>query len=42
MATDFILFIVLILGAYLLGSVPVAYLLVKWFRGIDPRQYRKR
>ncbi len=39
MATDSILFIVLILGAYLLGSVPVAYLLVKWFRGIDLRRY---
>ena len=39
MATDSILFIVLILSAYLLGSVPVAYLLVKWSRGIDLRRY---
>jgi len=29
----------LILGAYLLGSVPVSYLVAKWFRGIDLRQY---
>ena len=29
----------LILGAYLLGSVPAAYLVAKWFRGIDIRQY---
>ncbi len=39
MAAEFILFILLILGAYLLGSVPAAYLVVKWFRGIDIRQY---
>ncbi len=32
-------FILLILGAYLLGSVPVAYLVAKWSRGIDLRQY---
>jgi len=38
-ATELILFIVLILAAYLLGSVPVAYLVVKWSRGIDIRQY---
>jgi glycerol-3-phosphate acyltransferase PlsY len=31
--------ILLILGAYLLGSVPAAYLVAKWFRGIDIRQY---
>ncbi len=36
MATEFIL---LIIAAYLLGSMPVAYLVVKWFRGIDIRQY---
>ena len=29
----------LILGAYLLGAVPVAYLVAKWSRGIDLRQY---
>ena len=29
----------LILGAYLLGSVPAAYLIAKWSRGIDLRQY---
>jgi glycerol-3-phosphate acyltransferase PlsY len=29
----------LILGAYLLGAVPAAYLVVKWSRGIDIRQY---
>lgn len=29
----------LILGAYLLGSVPLAYLVAKWARGIDLRQY---
>ena len=29
----------LILGAYLLGSVPAAYLVAKWSRGIDIRQY---
>lgn len=27
----------LIVGAYLLGSVPSAYLLARWRRGIDPR-----
>ena len=32
-------FILLVLGAYLLGSVPVAYLVAKWTRGIDIRQY---
>ncbi len=30
-------FIVLAIGAYLLGSVPAAYLAVKWARGIDIR-----
>jgi len=29
----------LILAAYLLGSVPAAYLVAKWSRGIDLRQY---
>jgi len=32
-------FILLILGAYLLGSMPAAYLMARWFRGIDLRQY---
>ncbi len=32
-------FILLILGAYLLGSVPAAYLVARWSRGIDIRQY---
>ncbi len=34
-----VVFILLILGAYLLGSVPAAYLVAKWRRGIDIRQY---
>ena len=29
----------LILGAYLLGSIPFAYLVAKWFRRIDLRRY---
>jgi glycerol-3-phosphate acyltransferase PlsY len=29
----------LIIGAYLLGSVPTAYLAAKWYRGIDIRQH---
>lgn len=36
MATEFGL---LIIAAYLLGSVPAAYLAAKWFRGIDIREY---
>ncbi len=32
-------FALLIIGAYLLGSVPSAYLAVKWSRGVDIRQY---
>ena len=32
-------FILLIIGAYLLGSVPSAYLVARWRRGIDIRQY---
>ncbi len=32
-------FIFLAIGAYLLGSVPAAYLIAKWSRGIDVRQY---
>jgi len=34
-----IMFILLILLAYLLGSVPAAYLVAKWRRGLDIRQY---
>lgn len=32
-------FILLVLGSYLLGSVPTAYLIARWRRGIDIRQY---
>ena len=32
-------FLSLVLGSYLLGSVPSAYLVAKWSRGIDIRQY---
>jgi len=32
-------FILLVIGAYLLGSVPAAYLAVRWSRGIDIRKY---
>jgi glycerol-3-phosphate acyltransferase PlsY len=32
-------FVLLLLGAYLLGSVPVAYLAGRWSRGIDIRKY---
>ena len=32
-------FVLLLLGAYLLGSVPAAYLAARWSRGIDLRQY---
>lgn len=32
-------FILLLLGAYLLGSVPAAYLAVKWSRGTDIRKH---
>ena len=38
MANTFI-FVLLIIGAYLLGSVPAAYLIAKWSRGIDIRHY---
>jgi glycerol-3-phosphate acyltransferase PlsY len=34
-----VVFVLLVLGAYLLGSVPAAYLVVRWSRGIDIRQY---
>ena len=32
-------FILTIIGAYLLGAVPAAYLVARWARGIDLRQY---
>jgi glycerol-3-phosphate acyltransferase PlsY len=32
-------FVLLLLGSYLLGSIPAAYLAAKWSRGIDIRQY---
>ena len=32
-------FLLLIIAAYLLGSVPAAYLIAKWSRGIDLRKY---
>ncbi len=32
-------FILAVVGAYLLGSIPSAYLVAKWTRGIDIRQY---
>jgi glycerol-3-phosphate acyltransferase PlsY len=32
-------FILLIIGGYLLGSVPAAYLAARWMRGVDIRQY---
>jgi glycerol-3-phosphate acyltransferase PlsY len=32
-------FILLCIGAYLFGSVPTAFLLAKWFYGIDIRQH---
>ena len=35
----FIIFIPLLIVAYLLGSVPAAYLVTKWRRGIDIRRY---
>ncbi len=34
-----IAFISLAIGAYLLGSVPSAYLVARWRRGIDIRQH---
>ena len=39
MGIEFLWFILLIIGAYLLGSIPSAYLVAKWSRGIDIRQY---
>ena len=31
-------FVLLVIGAYLLGSVPAAYLAIKWSRGVDIRK----
>ena len=31
--------ILLVIGAYLLGSVPSAYLVARWSRGVDIRRY---
>jgi glycerol-3-phosphate acyltransferase PlsY len=31
--------VLLIVGSYLLGSIPMAYLVGRWFKGIDLRQY---
>ncbi len=36
---DLMLSIALVLGAYLVGSVPSAYLIGKWVAGIDIREY---
>jgi len=34
-----VIFGLLIIAAYLLGAVPAAYLVAKWLRGVDLRQY---
>jgi glycerol-3-phosphate acyltransferase PlsY len=39
MAVETVEFVLLLLGAYILGAVPAAYLVAKWSRGIDIRQY---
>lgn len=36
---DWAVFLVCLVGAYLLGSIPAAYLIVRWRRGIDLRKY---
>ncbi len=36
---EVIKFVLLLIGAYLLGSVPAAYLAARWFRRIDIRQF---
>jgi acyl phosphate:glycerol-3-phosphate acyltransferase len=36
---DWLIFIALLIGAYLLGSIPLAYLIPKWTRGIDLRKF---
>ena len=32
-------FALLVIGGYFLGSLPVAYLVAKWYRGLDLRRY---
>lgn len=36
---EWLIFTALLIGAYLFGSIPLAYLLPKWTRGIDLRKY---
>ncbi len=36
---EIVKFVLLLLGGYLLGSVPTAYLIARWRRGIDIRKY---
>lgn len=36
---DIIFFVLLIIGGYLMGSIPTAYMIARWKRGIDIRQY---
>ncbi|KTB47633.1 glycerol-3-phosphate acyltransferase [Dehalogenimonas alkenigignens] len=33
------MFILLLIGAYLVGSIPLAYLVAKWARGVDLRKH---
>src|SRR5512144_2900028 len=33
------LYVALVVGVYLIGSIPVGYLVARWRRGIDIRQY---
>ena len=37
--SELLIFAALLIGAYLLGSVPLAFWVVKWARGIDLREY---
>jgi acyl phosphate:glycerol-3-phosphate acyltransferase len=37
--SEAIKFVLLLIGAYLLGSIPLAYFIGKWARGIDLRKY---
>jgi glycerol-3-phosphate acyltransferase PlsY len=39
MNMDTVQFVLLLVGAYLLGSVPTAYLVARWRRGIDIRRF---
>jgi acyl phosphate:glycerol-3-phosphate acyltransferase len=36
---QYLFFVLLLIGSYLLGSIPTAYLLAKWAKGIDLRKY---